>query len=189
MANCACNLKPIMKLKILKRTPRLLHYQNANFLLELSINLAMSIIMLSALIHYIFMITKAYTSFQHKIDYQNAQLIANHYLGADIRNSNCLGVFKQQNIKAKADILILNSNRQQIAYYIRPSIIPAENHLHSYALYRDDFDSVATALIDGIIDFQVSIKQAAMQRCAVHLKLEFKNLQTMEVVFVPRNHK
>lgn len=176
-----------MKLKILNRTPTLAHYQTASFLLELTINLAISIIILSALIHYTFMITKTYAIFERNIDYQNAQLIANHYLGTDIRNSNCTTIVKIQNIKTKSDILILNSAKQHIEYDMRASVIPVENHMHSHALYRNDFDSVATALIEGVIDFQVDIKKNSNQQCAVHVKLQFKNLATMEVIFVPRN--
>jgi len=186
------------------------YYQQGFSFIGVIVTLALNMLILSAILHFLFTFTKTYNNLQRKLDYQNSLLIAYHYLAIDLRNSgynykpaassckaivgSCLGLvpksieslIKTQDIQPNSDILILNSSTQQIAYYLRKSIATKENHWHSYTLYRDDFNHNSVALAEGFINFQVKFKKVNPPRTVVQVNLEFKNLNKMELIFVPR---
>ena len=188
-------------------------------LLELLFRMTIGLILFNAILHSIFIIKINVKNIRRKLDYFNTKLIVKNYLGYDIRNSNykdqsgpitCKAVkyacshtlpseiekmINSQDIKANSSILLLNFFSEdylqikKIGYYIRESIIPSNNHMHSYALYRDDFAKNSVAIAEGISDFQVELKYYSPKLVAVHLKILFKNLETMELVYAPRNLK
>lgn len=180
-------------------------------LIEIMISTSISLIIFAATLHYLHITIKSYNKLQHKIDYQNAQLIAYYYLSLDIRNSGynfkpaaiackpiknaCLGLIPSalinlidtKSIPFDSDILILNSAQQNVVYYVKPSVIPKQDHMHSYALYRDDFIHNSTALIEGIIKFDVKIDNFRSGQSKVQIKIDFKNNDRLEAIFITRN--
>lgn len=153
---------------------------NSGFsLLELLISTTIGLVIISITMHYLCIISKINIQLQEQFEYQHAQLIADHYLSVDVRNASSIST---DQLSANNLLLYYDTKQQtKIIYYLRKSITPSFNHLHSYTLYRDDQNSVAIALVEGIVNFQVTIKQA------IYISILFKNNQKLELIFARRN--
>lgn len=171
-------------------------------LLNLLISTVICTIILSGCVHYIFIMLLSNNKLQKHFDYQLQQLSAKHYLALDLRNASystitickaaidfCMvtesvqKLIDKHDIKGGSAIISILNQEQNILYYLRQSITPTINHLHSYTLYRDDITHNSVALIEGLTDMQALIKD----NHSVNITLTLKNDKTWELIFVPRN--
>jgi hypothetical protein len=167
-------------------------------LISLLISLSMGMIIISCVLHYLFIVLATYHKLQLKFDRQNAQLIARHYLATDLHSTEHVVICKphipecakffQRNFKADTNILILNQ-AQDLSYSLRRSAIPSAQHKNSYALYRDDTQHNAVALIEDLVNFRIAFKRLENNLNAVLINLSFSDTTEMELIFVPQNLK
>ena len=137
--------------------------------------------MLGCILHYVFIFIKVYNKSHRLFEQQNSQLLVRHYLATDISTANFAS-------SARTKELIL-SGEQEIIYSLRNSAILSAKQQKNLALYRDDSQHNAVAIIEGLSDFQVQIANIADKNQIVVVTLFFKNSKKMELSFATRSTK
>lgn len=192
-------------------------YYNGYTMLEILCSLSIHLILISTLMHFIFVLNTSIFKHYRKIDYQQALLVANHYLGMDIRNAgfrqreaatvckandiDCAGKLYEsiyehiynRDIKADSDILILHTVTDQDTF--NPSIM-------SYYLRKSIISDINHMRSYTLYrDEEQHPAQALIEGITdwqvhidssqphqiVSITLEFKDAAPSELIFVPRN--
>ncbi len=167
-------------------------------LLEIMIvNLLGGMILLGS-VSILMQVTKQYILAQQKFGLQQNMLISRYYLRNDISGAfsaivcaeaiddcdtylttSILRLKDRHSIKPQSDILILQHENSYIIYYLRKSIVPGNKT--NYALYRDDGQHNAAALVENILDFTANIHQVEPHLYNITAILVFEAHRVMEI--------
>lgn len=138
-------------------------------LVELLISNAIFVVMLCISMHYLALVSKTYLKIQRDFAYDEARLVARHYLLQDVKNAADVQFSLQR-------LMIIKD--QIITYDLRPSVIPKNDPRHAFALYREDGITRAEALVEGIIDWRISLEPKVIK-----ILIMFKDQQNLEIKY------
>ena len=170
----------------------------ASTILEPLISTTIGVILCGWALHYMLMITKVYYQMHRQFQLQNAKLIARYYISKDLAamtipptscqvgSKDCATTIQQINtrhLKPLSDVLLLKTTSENVVYYLRKSAIQQCNHNICYALYRDNIQQNAVALVENISDLQIQMRPEIHPRYVAEIKLTFAQHDELRIIW------